>query len=416
MDLLASITFVALLAWAVLGVWWWLGMRRLPELSASTSPAGVADDTPAGGWPSVALIVAARDESVGIRPALRSWLAQDYPDLEVVVLDDRSSDGTGAQVESALAEHLALTGGGGGPRARLVRLESLPGGWLGKTHAQAHGASLTASEWLLFVDADVRLAPCALREAVRLALGERCDHLAVIPRFDAPSGAAGHLVLAFETAFVLLLSVLVRPWLAPRADSEATLGIGAFGLYRRDTYERAGGHESVRLRPDDDLALARSVKAAGGRSLAAFAPELVAVTWYATLREALLGLRKNAFAGLDFSLVRVALVSVGLLTTHVMPFVVALVGSGPERSAGVGVVLIVTAVYAWFGRRVAQPAWYALLHPLSVSALVAALLGSTFSALRTGRIDWRGTRYSLAELRRARRGGASDHDRNRPRT
>ncbi len=417
-DVFGTLTYLALAAWLLLSGYWWLGMRRLPRLRAP--PQRPVE--PTGGWPALSLIVAARDEVATIEPALRSWLDQDYPGLEIIVVDDRSFDGTGAVVRAVLAERAAgsgrrphrpapaasvARGSDAGPSVRTIRLEALPDGWLGKTHAQAQGAAAAAGDWLLFVDADVRLASGALRATMDAALRSGADHLALLPRFDAPGPAwRAHLVLAFETAFSLLLTLLLRPWLAPDSRSPATLGIGAFGLYRRAVYERAGGHGSVRLRPDDDLALASCVKAAGGRSLVAFAPELAAVTWYASLAAAVQGLEKNAYAGLRYSLVRVVLVSVGLLATHVLPFAVLLAGSGAERAAAAGVVLIVIAVYAWYGQRVGQPAWYALLHPLSVLALVFALLRSTLLALVTGRIDWRGTSYALAELRAAQREGS----------
>ncbi len=442
MDTLGAITWFALGAWLLLSGYWWLGIRRMPQLRARPGPA------PAEGWPRLSLIVAARDEAATIGPALRTWLRQDYPGLEIVVVDDRSVDGTAAAVQAVLDGYGVSMGEGayeapstaaesrpgaaesrpgadearpgadearlGADEARLgadeapsvwtVRLEALPDGWLGKTHAQAHGARLATGAWLLFLDADVRLAPNALRAAITAALRERVDHLALLPRFDAPGPAwRAHPVLAFETAFTLLLTLLLRPWLAPDPGASTTLGIGAFGLYRRDAYERAGGHDSVRLRPDDDLALAHSVKAAGGRSLVVFAPGLAVVTWYETLGQAVQGLEKNAFAGLGFSLVRVTLVSAGLLATHVLPFAMVVLAGGADRAAAVGVVLVVTAVYAWYGRRVGQPAWYALLHGVSVLALVFALWRSTAAALVTGRIDWRGTSYAVPELQAAQR-------------
>jgi hypothetical protein len=437
MEVVGTLTWIALGAWLVLAAWWWWGMRRMPCLTAlSPVPQGGAGVDPApGGAPAVTMVVAARDEAATIAAALQTWLAQDYAALEIVIVDDRSRDGTLAVVESVLAEHAASDAGAAGasrgPSVRCLRVDELPEGWLGKVHAQARGAALGRGAWLLFVDADVRMAPAALRTAMAAALRADADHLALLPRFDAPRGWAGHLVLAFEAAFALLLTVLLRPWRAPDPRTPTTLGIGAFGLYRRSAYERSGGHEAVRMRPDDDLALAASVKRAGGSSLVAFGPTLAAVTWYATLGEALRGLEKNAFAGLRYSVPLVVLVSLGLVATHVLPFAVALAGAGAARAAGVAVVLVVTLVYAWYGRRTDTPAWYALLHPVSVSALVWALVRSTFATLASGRIEWRGTSYDLADLRAARErdaarqggprapgrdGGPTRQSRNRPRT
>ncbi len=438
MEVVGALTWIALGAWLVLATWWWWGMRRMPYLSASRGASGdAAAAPPPGGWPAVSLVVAARDEAATIAAALRTWLAQDYAALEIVIVDDRSRDGTLAVVEEVLAGEQAsgteaAHAASGGPSVRCLRVDELPEGWLGKVHAQSRGAALGHGAWLLFVDADVRLVPSAVRTAVAAALRADADHLALLPRFDAPRGWAGHLVLAFEAAFALLLTVLLRPWRAPDPRTPTTLGIGAFGLYRRSAYDRSGGHEAVRMRPDDDLALAASVKRSGGSSLVAFGPALASVTWYPTLGEAMRGLEKNAFAGLRYSVPLVVLVGLGLLATHVLPFAVALVGSGAARAAGVAVVLVVTMVYAWYGRRSDTPAWYALLHPVSVMALVWAMVRSTFATLASGRIEWRGTSYALADLRaarerdaarrqprsraEAREAGPTGQSRNRPRT
>lgn len=395
MDPLALTAWISLAAWTVLASWWWRGMRRLRRLDHAAQRAD------AGTWPLVSVVVAARDEADTIGAGLRSLLAQDYPRLELVLVDDRSQDGTGAAVERLVAAAAGTHPHG----VRRLRIDALPEGWLGKTHAQARGAALAGGDWLLFADADVRLAPNAIRAAVARASAEGSDHLGLLPRFDAPGGARRHLVLAFETAFALLLTLLLRPWLAPDPRAATTLGIGAFGLFRREAYLRAGGHDAVRLRADDDLALARSVKAAGGRSQVVFAPELARVTWYPGLRAAVRGLEKNAFAGMRYAPSLVALVSVGLLTTHVLPYLALLVGSPMARLGGAGVALVVLAVYVWYGRRAATPGWYAFLHPFSVSVLVLALVRSTLLALWRGGIEWRGTRYPLAALRAAQRHG-----------
>ena len=393
MDAFAVLTWTSFAAWSLLSLWWWRGMRRLEVLRGAPAAA------PAAGWPSVSVVIAARDEVDTIGAALAGLLAQDYPALELVLVDDRSEDGTGAVIERSVRSR----DGAAGPPVRRLRIDALPDGWLGKTHAQARGAALARGSWLLFVDADVRLAPDAIRAAVAHALAARADHLGLLPRFDAPGGARRHLVLAFETAFALLLTLLLRPWLASDPRSATTLGIGAFGLYRRSAYLRAGGHDAVRLRADDDLALAHAVKAAGGRSLVVFAPDLARVTWYPGLRAALRGLEKNAFAGLRYSPTLVALVALGLLATHVAPYLALPLGGATARVGGVAVALVVVAVYGAYGRRAGAPAWYALLHPLSVLALVLALLRSTVVTLWRGGIEWRGTRYPLSALRAARR-------------
>src|SRR5262249_27703403 len=142
------------------------GMQGLPLLADDASPAPPE-------WPSVSLIVPARNEEASIGPAVRSRLAEGYPALEVVLVDDRSTDGTGAVVDALARED---------GRIQPVHVQTLPPGWLGKVHALREGLRLAKGEWILFSDADVHLAPSALQKAVALAEARGLDQLAVLPQ------------------------------------------------------------------------------------------------------------------------------------------------------------------------------------------------------------------------------------------
>jgi hypothetical protein len=410
-----GLAWVALLAWWTLPLLWWRGMRRVPSLGPDDlgdvgdvgdggdgGDVGVVDPrdgprtVPRSGPPRVAIVVAARDEAgsaaeaAALAAAARGWLELEGVAVEVVVVDDRSSDGTAEALRSALGDD---------PRARLLRVEALPDGWLGKVHAQAMGVAATSAPWVLLTDADVRLHPRAVAVAMGAADRGGADHVALLPRF----GAGGLALRAFVTGFALLLTVLVRPWEAGDPRSPRTLGIGAFGLYRRAALERAGGLGAVRARPDDDLALARAVKAAGGRSLVAFGPDLVEVEWYPSLAAALRGLEKNAFAGVGYRPAFLMAAVLGLLATHVAPFVMAVVGPAAARGPSWGVVAAVLVVYAIHGRWARHPALLGLLHPLTVTLLAWAMLRSAARTLVTGQVRWRGRSYPVARLRAAAR-------------
>lgn len=384
--------FVALLIaaalWVALPLSWWARLRTVPVLGP--------DDRGHGDLPALAVVVAARDEAssevdaASLERAARSWLALDHPALEVVVVDDRSSDATAAVLERAFA---------GDARARVVRGSEPPSDWLGKVHAQASGVAATTAPWVLLTDADVRLHPDTARAALGWAERERLDHVALMPRFEA----RGPVLRAFLAAFSLLFTVLVRPWEASDPRSPRALGIGAFGLYRRSALERAGGLAAVRARPDDDLALARAVKATGGRSAIAFAPELVALAWYSTLGAAVTGLEKNAFVGVGFRPSVAVLASVSLVATHVLPFAALAAPEPWARAVAMGILACVVAAYAVHGRRAGHPAWLGALHPVSTSWLVVALLRSTVRVLGRGSVAWRGRSYPLSELRAAQR-------------
>ncbi len=381
---------------AVLGLWltiplvWWSRLRRVPVRSTD-DPRELGDDPPA-----LAVVVAARDEAgrpaeaAALARAARSWLALDHPRFEVVVVDDRSTDATAAVLATAFADD---------PRARVLRADEPPEGWLGKVHAQALGVAATEAPWLLFTDADVELHPAAARVALAWAARADLDHVAFVPRF----AATGVWLRGFVAAFMLLLTLVTRPWEASDPRSPQALGIGAFGLYRRRALARAGGLAVVRARPEDDLALARAVKAAGGRTAIAYAPELASVTWYPTLRAALVGLEKNAFAAVGYRPGLAALAIVALLATHVAPFAGLFVGPPSVRLAALGIAGCSVFAYAVHGRRAGHAAWLGLLHPVSVTWLAYGLARSTLQALGSGRVAWRGRRYALDELRAAQR-------------
>lgn len=386
-PLFAALLVVAAL-WVVLPLAWWWRLRTVPVLA----PEDLGDAQ----VPALAVVVAARDEAgteadaAALEGAARSWLALDHPALEVVVVDDGSRDGTAAVLARAFA---------GDPRARVVHGSTPPPGWLGKVHAQATGVVATTAPWVLLTDADVRLHPAVARAALAWAERAGLDHVALMPRFEA----RGTALRAFVAAFALLFTVLVRPWEAGDPRSPRALGIGAFGLYRRSALERVGGLAAVRARPDDDLALARAVKAAGGRSAVAFAPELVALAWYPTLGAALAGLEKNAFAGVGFRPAVAVVAGMALAATHVAPYAALAAPEPWARAAAIVIAGCTLLAYAAHGRRAGHPAWLGLLHPLSTTWLVVALLRSTVRALVRGSVVWRGRRYPLGELRAAQR-------------
>ena len=161
----------------------------------------VPDREPAGGWPSLAVIIAARDEAASIGVAARSILAQDYPNLGVVAVDDRSTDGTGAILDAIAVES---------DRLRVVHVTGLPDGWLGKTHALQVGAEASRARWLLFTDADVVFEPGSLRRAIAFAEAEAADHVTALPEVTSES--------MFERAFLAFFGLLFTMNARPGSD------------------------------------------------------------------------------------------------------------------------------------------------------------------------------------------------------
>jgi cellulose synthase/poly-beta-1,6-N-acetylglucosamine synthase-like glycosyltransferase len=371
---LAAFTAVG---WAV--ACWMLvrGLRRIPRL-AMAEPTG----------DSVAVIVAARDEERDVERAVRSLLAQEHPRLDVVVVDDRSGDATGAILDRLARENPAL---------RALHVASLPSGWLGKNHALHSGAATVAADWLVFADADVVMRPGAVASAVAHARVHGLDHLAVFPRMVA----RGALLNATVGVFTVLFALRFRPWAAADPESRAHVGVGAFNLVRRTAYEAIGGHCSIALRPDDDLRLGRALKEAGHRSGAAFGDRLLAVEWYRSVPDLVRGLRKNAFAAVEYRPWLVAVVLALLLAFHVGPFAALLLTGGAARVLfGAAALLAMLSLDRSAGRFGVQRL-SALLYPVGALVVAYAIGAATVRALRTGGVEWRGTIYPLAALREA---------------
>lgn len=353
--------------------------RRVARLE---DVAPLADDE----MPVISVIVPARDEARNVEEALRSVLAQAGPHVEVIAVEDRSADATGEILERMAAGNAYL---------RVVRVRELPPGWLGKNHALWLGAGQARGELLLFTDADVVMAPDTIRRAAARMMREGLDHLTLGPRVILP----GWLPQLFGTAFSVFFGIAFRPWRARDPDSEAHVGIGAFNLIRADVYHAIGTHRAIAMRPDDDMKLAKLVKRHRFRQELVSGASSISVEWYASLREVVRGLRKNAFAAMDYRLWLVVAATLGQLIVFVWPFVGVWATTGATRWLNLLSAGILVAMHAGASRVQRSPLWHSLFVPVASLLLVVVLWNSVLYTLRHRGIEWRGTHYPLDELR-----------------
>lgn len=373
---------LAAAAWTRLALLGLLTSARLDRLGEG--PA----EPPGGGWPRLTVVVPCRDEAAAVETAVRSLLAQDYPDLEVVAVDDRSTDGTGDILDRLAA---------GLPRLAVVHVAGLPAGWLGKNHACHVGAGRASGRFLLFADGDVVFAQGALRRAVAYAERHRLGHLVALPRLVAESFGER----AFVTGFAAIASYLFRVWELRLPRTGGFIGIGAFNLLRRDDYLRVGGHRRLALEVVDDAKLGLVLRRSGIRQGAVDSGGLVQVRWQAGLVPSIGGLLKNGFAGAEYRW------SVALAAASVLAFLsfapLAAVAWAPLPSArllGLYAYGVAAAIHGTVARRFGGGSGVeGLLQPLAGLALGGVHLAS--AALTTWRcgIVWRGTRYPLDALR-----------------
>ena len=337
--------------------------------------------------PGLSIVVAARDEAGSVGAALTSLLDQDYPELEVVLVDDRSSDGT-----SAIADEVARTH----PRAyrlTVIHNKELPRGWLGKVHALHLGVQATRYPLVLLTDADVHYSHDALRRAVTAQQVLQADHLAVAPRFEV-SGFWEPVLVAY---FFVLFAARYQPSTVHR-KKKRFVGIGAFNLITREMLERMEWLEPLRMQVVDDLHLGLMAKARGGRQFALLGQETMSVHWFHGLTGVVKGLKKNAYAGLNYNLPFALAASIFAALPFWSIFVIAAYGGAGWAMAWYLFQVMVGALSA---KATGVPLWSGVAFPAAGLVLAYTMLRSMWLAERRGAIIWRDTRYSLAELRQA---------------
>ncbi|MCI0361414.1 MAG: glycosyltransferase family 2 protein [Planctomycetaceae bacterium] len=337
-------------------------------------------------WPTVSLVAPARNEERNIERAVRSLVQLDYPHLEITLVNDRSTDRTGEILDRLVAEF---------PQLNVVHLTELPAGWLGKNHAMQLGADRSRGEWLLFTDADIVFEPSTLRRAIGFALAHQIDHMAATPDTRMPSW----LLKSFVVAFGVYFSLFVRVWAIRNPRSTAHVGIGAFNLVRAAVYRAVGGHEKIRMRPDDDIKLGKIIKLAGHRQDLVDGGGMIAVDWYHSLGELIRGLEKNTFSAIEYSVPFAMFSTFSILLLNVWPFVAIFVVPGPARWIYAAVCLGLWFMTWLMAVGMRAPQSCALAFPLAALLFVYIQWRTMLLNLYHNGIRWRDTHYSLAELR-----------------
>jgi glycosyltransferase involved in cell wall biosynthesis len=380
-------------------------------------------------WPRVSVIVPARDEGHKIEAGLQSLLASDYPNFEIIAIDDRSRDDTGA-IMDRLAESSPVAPRQGLPSVReaseavtspvensepsersaylsrsdratlsdgnlrVIHITELPEGWLGKNHALQVGAQQAEGEWVLFTDGDVVHAPQTLRRTIRFVVARGTDHLAMFPDFES-----GGL---FETAFVIGFGVMfaagTQPYLIPTRFTRAYCGVGAYNLVRRSALDRAGGFEPIKLDIMDDVKLGKLLKRTGARCEILRARDGLSIRWQAGAWACITGLEKNAFASANYSVMQLVWIC-GVTTLLFCGPTMATIATGEARTGFVAASILSHALYGLTAWMHGYSFWlFPMLIPSGL-AFVFAYLRSGWITLRQGGVRWRDTFYPLETLR-----------------
>ncbi len=381
---LAAITLIAWLGIAFAVMYSEIKLPRLDEV-----PPPDPDDPP---LPRLSIIVAARNEQRAVEGALRSLLALNYPDHEVIFVNDRSSDRTGEIAERLSSEDARL---------KVLHIDALPPGWFGKNHAVYRGAEAATGEVLLFTDADVVFAPDAAACGVRYLVREQFDHLTASPRLTV----TGTVLQACMIAGQLLMGTRQRLWKVQDPRSSAHIGLGAYTIMRADSYHAVGGHKRVALRPDEDIRLGQVMKMSGMRSAFLKGEALLECPWHYSVGSFARGMEKTFFANLDYSVLTATGVTATLVWLAVAPLVLAPLLLSTDHALA-GVLFAACPIIYWLvatvlARANSYPWWTALLVPLALLIVVYVVWRSTLLTIIRG-VAWGGPPIPLSTLRAAR--------------
>ncbi|MDB5351770.1 MAG: glycosyl transferase family 2 [Planctomycetota bacterium] len=353
--------------------------------------------------PRVEVVIPALNEEERVETTVRNVLAQEYPHLHLTVVNDRSTDQTGAILDR-LAETLPV---------RVIHGVPRPTGWVGKTWAISQGASGATAEWLLFVDADMELHPRALATALDQASKADADLVSIIARPEIKTFWQGAIAVTIGE----LLFTMYPTHLANDPKSPVAIAAGGFLLVKRSVYERVGGHEAVRAEIVEDIQFGRLVKQSGGRLSIHLAPDLAWTHMYGTFGDLWRGLRKNAYAGMEYQLRKYIAGAIGgqiMAWTPMVATVVGLaIGSWP---------LAIVGAWGWLAQAlsVAPSIPYLRISPLFVLTLPLGSLAYTAIATASvwnhhrGRIIWKGVTFSATDVQAASRPDPGRADASRP--
>jgi chlorobactene glucosyltransferase len=332
--------------------------------------------------PLVSIIIPARNEARNIERCVLSILATEYTPIEVIVVDDRSTDGTAEIVEPA-------TGG----RLKLVRGAELPEGWFGKQWAIVQGYRVARGELLLFADADTKQEPELIPRAVQALQRERIDLFSVLPRQEMRTFWER---LIQPHVFVALDAGVGDLRLVNRTRTEwRAIANGQFILTTRSAYESIGTHEAVKDTVTDDLRLAQAYVRAGKDVFLVYATEFMATRMYASLREIVGGWSKNLAAGVPFMTPPVRWIRALVPYLMWIPSLFWLAPPVAWLATGSQLAFIATALslLTWLAVYAVEraPVWYAVFYPVGAAIVAFIMLRS---AVRGRRIEWRGRVYS----------------------
>ncbi len=365
----------------------WIHTQYHMDIAVEASP-------PPANAPLISICVPARNEQANIRSCVESLLAQDYPNLEVIAVDDRSTDLTLTHIKEIASREARL---------RPVSGQDLPPGWAGKPHALYQASAVARGEWLCFVDADTFLAPQAISSCYAKAIETKADLFTTL----------NHQVLVsfWEKVVMPLIMTALSVGFSPRKVNDPAhrdaVANGQFILIKRSIYDAIGGHERVKHHIVEDKAISEQIKWNGYRLVIANGAQFIRTRMYTSLVAMWEGWTKNMYLGLRehvgmlfLGAFGAALGLIAALFLPVWPVIGAIWYFTSGSPLGVGVMIEGLLIWgalllarAQVARRMQIPAWYAWTTPIGAGIFAGMMLASAWKVISGQGVTWRGRTY-----------------------
>src|SRR6266508_274556 len=368
-------------------VYWLHNQYHLDIIVTPTSPPANA--------PLISVCIPARNEERNIRACVEAILGQHYPNFEIIVLEDRSTDATGDILASLAAQNDKL---------KVINGSDLPKGWAGKPHALFQASAAARGDWLCFVDADTFLSSTTLSSCYAKAIETKADMFTIMT-FQIMGSFWEKVVMPIV---MTALSVGFSPRKVNDPKSKDAIANGQFILIKRSVYDAIGGHESVKDQIVEDKAISEQVKWNGYRLIVANGYSIAKTRMYTSLPEIWEGWTKNIYLGLSD---RPSLMLIGAFGAFIL-LVAALVlplwplfgvywylhGGGWLALAVIAKSLILWTVIIYARARVAMgmgiSAWYAFTLPLGSAVFATMMFISAWKVISGKGVNWKGRIYT----------------------
>jgi glycosyltransferase involved in cell wall biosynthesis len=358
--------------------WFALAFARFLKKFSITKPID-------GPLPKVSIVVPARNEGANVEPCLQALQKQTYSNLEVILVNDRSTDQTGSVMKQYADQS---------SNWHYIEIQKLPENWIGKNHALHQGGLKASGDYIVFTDGDIIYSPATIERTMQSVLSHNLDHLVL----SATLKGKGPLLIAMQALFALgMVSMLKLHKLG--TSPKYYIGAGVYNLVKTSIYRKIGGHESIRLEVIDDLMLGKIMVQAGAKPGFMDGRDLISVQWYPSAKEMVLGLEKNGFASVRYSLPRLLTFMTVMYGIYLFPYVGVFIAPYPINILFGISIFFAHATMAETSRRTGHGMWVTILLPMAALYIGFAFLRSAILTLKRGRVTWRETSYSLQLLK-----------------